>query len=160
VSAAVSNALRPPAFRPVHVVVTVAILLMMVPIGYYLFSNPSRGPVLQFAQVDNPVYLAEGLRGDAAKTTVTERDGGVELGIVFEPFFDAESYRLELRSDEKVILSVEVPERSVTPERGLTLRLGTASLPAGEYQLMLECSDKATGQVIARASYPFMLIRE
>lgn len=160
VSAAVRAAFQAAAPRPVLVAFTAMILLAIVPMAYYMLSGPSGEPAIEFARLDSPAFLSEALRGEAERPTVEEDDGWIGLGVFFEAFFDEESYRLELRLQDSLLLSEVIPEESVTPRGKLTLRIRTSSLPAGEYQLVLERFLVDSGLVASRAAYPFILVKE
>ncbi len=150
------------ARRPVVALAAAAVIaLVAVPVVRLLITQPATGPVLEFAQTADVVWLQELTRDEVRKPTASERNGWAQLGVYFEPFFAEESYLLQLQSPDGRLLG----ERKVSPDDmsakgGLLVRVRTEDLAQGEYRLILTV-EKSTGVIgPVQTVYPFILLKQ
>jgi len=144
----------------VVIATTVIILLIAVPMGYLINSHLTGKPQIQFTQAKKVTWLREAQRTAYEKPVVLEKDGWIEIGLMFDTFFDEENYILELEKSDEILLHRVLSESDVSTGSELFIRLKTKNLDQGEYQLVIISFISTSRQELSRAFYPFVLKKE
>lgn len=155
----ISSAIRTLTARPAVGVSGVAALILVMCIGYLAMTDGWHESYMQFTSSENGVWLHESVRGEQEYPRVAEVDRHITVGLLFNAFFDKESYSVQLRSAEGTILeSVQIHEGDYLGN-GVQLHINSSTLPLGKYQLVLSTRSLADSRLRYRTAYSFYLVK-
>jgi hypothetical protein len=146
--------------KPIVAIASVAVIVVVLSVGYWLTTEPDYGPQIQFTTLTDVTWLNESIRTEQTLPSIQERNGSIDVGLSFRAFFDEESYLIQLQLPEGIVLDEKSIRKDDYNDPGIRLRIECLSLEPGEYQLILISRKLSDPDYMMQTAYPFFLAKD